>query len=128
MLEHEEAPLRPERFVLSAAELHELAEPSRPDSQAKAMRWSSLPASMPSTALFLPRKRRCWLRLACRRRAGLRGERAPECVEVGMDRPAGDLQFAHCSLDVPRRSIVCFCACHVAPCALDVIRLRRTMG
>src|SRR3954468_17677185 len=120
MLEHEEAPLRPERFVLSAAELHELAEPSRPDSQAKAMRWSSLPASMPSTALFLPRKRPtgpryCWLRLACRRRAGLRGERAPERVEVAMDRPTGALQFAHSSRYVPRRSIVCFCACHVAP-------------
>src|SRR3954463_13303270 len=50
MLEHEEAPLRPDRVVLSAAELHELAEPSRPDSQAKPMQWSSLPASMPSTA------------------------------------------------------------------------------
>src|SRR4051794_7552125 len=122
MLGHEEAPLRPDRVVLRAAELHELAEPSRPDSQAKAMRWSSLPASMPSTARFRPRKRPCWLRLACRRRGRLRGERAPERVEVGMDGPAGGLQFAHRSLDVPRRSIVCFCACHVAPCALDVIR------
>src|SRR4051794_20682545 len=68
------------------------------------------------------------LRLACGRRAGLRADRAPKCVEVVVDRLTGDLQLAHRSLDLARRRVVCFCACDVAPRALDVIRLRRTVG